>query len=250
MLAIRTLATEESFVICLRGMMRFILPCFLLLALVTLALAKQQTKLIRIRNIGKEPYKVCTFDAGDRTLIIPKRCWELRASETATWNQSANTSFNLQVSQPWLLDISKCHKYDIRADVAQIDIEPKGKYCEIHVATPTVLRFCNETGAKLHASYAYWLDSGGWVSRGWYTIESRKCADVPVAINYEGDIYYFATDDDDGRWGGDVSFCVNWNENFALPKSDESSCQGKGYARVGMTKLTVKPGITTQRLTP
>ena len=76
----------------LKAARHFVLPAVLLLGFAALApTSNAQANLIRIRNVGNEFVKVCVYEGHDRVQLIPLRCWDLSASEAATWNRTKLT---------------------------------------------------------------------------------------------------------------------------------------------------------------
>ncbi len=235
----------------LKAARHLFLPGLLLFSLAVLAPAAK-AQAITIKNVGERIVNVCVFAGEFTQRVIPKTpCWNLRANESATWNRKDKGIFDigLRESPPVLGSSFLCGREDVGAEVERIEV--KLQPCTISLlAKQTIVRFCNDNANKLYVGFAYWAGKDkGWTSTGWRDVPARDCLDVTI-WNYDGDIYYYAADDGDGRWTGDTTFCVHWTKGFQIANSDKSSCQGTGYRRVGMSKLAVKPGITTQRLVP
>ena len=218
---------------------------FLLLGFGLLAPAASAQK-VTFANVGKELVSVCVFEGGDRVRVFPLGCWNLRANQAATWDRNNKSKFHIALADVNLL-LHLCGREDVAGDVERIEVAKKP--CTVNIVPKTVVRFCNDNTDRLYVAIAYLTKDKGWISNGWHDVKARECHDVALGY-YGGDIYYYAADDGDGRWTGDTEFCVHWTEGFRIANSDKVSCQVSGHRRVAMTKLAIKPGITTQRLVP
>ncbi|NEP89818.1 MAG: DUF1036 domain-containing protein [Okeania sp. SIO2C2] len=84
----------------------------------------------------------------------------------------------------------------------------------------------------------------GFLSRGWYGIESGKCSKITIDQNYQGNVYVYRNYNQcEHEWGsGKYSFCINAVDKFTISESDKVSCSGSNQKRVSMSKFSVSPG--------
>ncbi len=98
------------------------------------------------------------------------------------------------------------------------------------------LNFCNESSYDVEVAIGYKDAEGGWISEGWWPLESNGgCATV-----VEGDLsnryYYFHAEhmDVSGSWTGSYSFCTSSDAFTAIGDHD---CEARGYDREGFEEL-------------
>lgn len=222
------------------------LTAFLLLGFGLLA-PKVSAQTVTFNNVGKKLVQVCVFEGKDKVRLAPLGCWNLGANQAATWNRNNKSKFHIALADIDLL-FHLCGREDVAGDVERIEVAYQP--CTINIVPKTVLRFCNDNADRVYVGIAYWTGKDkGWTSNGWHDVKARECHDVALGY-YRGDTFYYAADDGDRRWTGDTEFCVHWTKGFTIANSDKVSCQVSGHRRVAMTKLAVKPGLTTQRLVP
>ncbi len=111
----------------------------------------------------------------------------------------------------------------------------------------TYVNFCNRTSYnEIYAALTYW-NGNGFLSRGWYGIESGKCSQITVAQNYKGNVYVYGMyNRGESEWGsGKYSFCINTVDKFTISESDKVSCNYSNQKRVSMSYFSVSPGTNT-----
>jgi uncharacterized membrane protein len=105
-------------------------------------------------------------------------------------------------------------------------------------------RTCNETANPLALAIAH-SDGLQWVSEGWWTIESHKCATILIgplkaryyylhAVQFKPDGTY------DGGWIGDRYFCTT-RRSFTITSRDE--CATRGYDRTGFFEVDTQDAV-------
>lgn len=111
----------------------------------------------------------------------------------------------------------------------------------------TYVNFCNRTSDKtITAALTYW-NGNGFLSEGWYTVESGECNEISIAQNYKGNVYVYGMYNRGEReWGsGKYSFCINAVDKFTISESDKVSCSDSNQKIVSMSEFSVSPGTNT-----
>lgn len=111
----------------------------------------------------------------------------------------------------------------------------------------TYVNFCNRTSDnKIYAAFTYW-NGNGFLSEGWYSVESGECRKITVAQNYKGNVYVYGMyNRGESEWGsGKYSFCVDIVDKFNISESDKVNCSESNQKKVNMSEFSVSPGTNT-----
>jgi len=106
------------------------------------------------------------------------------------------------------------------------------------LAAPSVasaeLKLCNSTSSRIGVAIGY-KDKEGWVSEGWWNVDSQSCA-VLIQDKLRARFYYvYAFDyDKGGEWGGSINMCTN-DVEFTIKGID--NCDGRGFKKSGFFEV-------------
>jgi uncharacterized membrane protein len=105
------------------------------------------------------------------------------------------------------------------------------------------LNVCNKTAHDARVAVGR-FDGTQWMSEGWWTIGSGKCASV-VPERLKARYYYlYAVDGGSGVWDGSRNFCVGTADKWQAP--GRTNCAGRGLDRKGFFAIDTgeKPDYT------
>ncbi len=96
------------------------------------------------------------------------------------------------------------------------------------------LKLCNSTGSRIGVAIGY-KDKEGWVSEGWWNVDSQSCA-LLIQDKLRARFYYvYAFDyDKGGEWGGTINMCTN-DVEFTIKGID--NCDGRGFKKSGFFEV-------------
>ena len=96
------------------------------------------------------------------------------------------------------------------------------------------LKLCNSTSSRIGVAIGY-KDKEGWVSEGWWNVESQSCA-LLIQDKLKARFYYvYAFDyDKGGEWGGTINMCTN-DVEFTIKGID--NCDGRGFKKSGFFEV-------------
>ncbi len=96
------------------------------------------------------------------------------------------------------------------------------------------LKLCNSTSSRIGVAIGY-KDKDGWVSEGWWNVDSQSCA-LLIQDKLRARFYYvYAFDyDKGGEWGGSINMCTN-DVEFTIKGID--SCEGRGFKKSGFFEV-------------
>jgi uncharacterized membrane protein len=96
------------------------------------------------------------------------------------------------------------------------------------------LKLCNSTSSRIGVAIGY-KDKDGWVSEGWWNVDSQSCA-LLIQDKLRARFYYvYAFDyDKGGEWGGSINMCTN-DVEFTIKGID--SCDGRGFKKSGFFEV-------------
>jgi uncharacterized membrane protein len=96
------------------------------------------------------------------------------------------------------------------------------------------LKLCNSTASRIGVAIGY-KEKDGWVSEGWWNVDSQSCA-LLIQDKLKARFYYvYAFDyDKGGEWGGTINMCTNDSE-FTIKGID--NCDGRGFKRSGFFEV-------------
>jgi uncharacterized membrane protein len=96
------------------------------------------------------------------------------------------------------------------------------------------LKLCNSTGSRIGVAIGY-KDKDGWVSEGWWNVDSQSCA-LLIQDKLRARFYYvYAFDyDKGGEWGGAVNMCTN-DVEFTIKGID--NCDSRGFKKSGFFEV-------------
>jgi uncharacterized membrane protein len=96
------------------------------------------------------------------------------------------------------------------------------------------LKLCNGTGSRVGVAIGY-KDRDGWVSEGWWNVDSQSCTPL-IQDKLKARFYYvFAFDyDKGGEWGGTIKMCTLDSE-FTIKGID--NCDGRGFKKSGFFEV-------------
>jgi uncharacterized membrane protein len=97
------------------------------------------------------------------------------------------------------------------------------------------LKLCNSTSSHIGVAIGYKEPKDGWVSEGWWNLDSRSCA-VIINEKLPARFYYIYAYDYDkgGEWGGPIPMCTNEVE-FTIKGID--NCDGRGFKKSGFFEV-------------
>jgi len=111
---------------------------------------------------------------------------------------------------------------------------------------PVEISLCNTTSDKLlYGAYTAYYPATGWRSIGWSRIDAGRCVNADLGVGYTGDVYIYAElAGGSAYWSGsDATFCIGRSGAFQISNSDTDTCTSNETRRVGMSKLTTRPGV-------
>jgi len=96
------------------------------------------------------------------------------------------------------------------------------------------LKLCNSTASRIGVAIGY-KDKDGWVSEGWWNVDSQSCA-LLIQDKLRARFYYvYAFDyDKGGEWGGSINMCTN-DVEFTIKGID--NCDGRGFKKSGFFEV-------------
>ncbi len=96
------------------------------------------------------------------------------------------------------------------------------------------LKLCNSTSSRIGVAIGY-KDKDGWVSEGWWNVDSQSCA-LLIQDKLRARFYYvYAFDyDKGGEWGGSINMCTN-DVEFTIKGID--NCEGRGFKKSGFFEV-------------
>ena len=96
------------------------------------------------------------------------------------------------------------------------------------------LKLCNSTSSRIGVAIGY-KDKDGWVSEGWWNVDSQSCA-LLIQDKLRARFYYvYAFDyDKGGEWGGSINMCTN-DVEFTIKGID--NCDGRGFKKSGFFEV-------------
>jgi uncharacterized membrane protein len=96
------------------------------------------------------------------------------------------------------------------------------------------LKLCNSTGSRIGVAIGY-KEKDGWVSEGWWNVDSQSCA-LLIQDKLRARFYYvYAFDyDKGGEWGGTINMCTN-DAEFTIKGID--NCDGRGFKKSGFFEV-------------
>ncbi len=96
------------------------------------------------------------------------------------------------------------------------------------------LKLCNSTSSRIGVAIGY-KDKDGWVSEGWWNVDSQSCA-LLIQDKLRARFYYvYAFDyDKGGEWGGTINMCTN-DVEFTIKGLD--NCDGRGFKKSGFFEV-------------
>jgi uncharacterized membrane protein len=89
------------------------------------------------------------------------------------------------------------------------------------------LKLCNSTSSRIGVAIGY-KDKEGWVSEGWWNVDSQSCA--LYAFDY----------DKGGEWGGTINMCTN-DVEFTIKGID--NCDSRGFKKSGFFEVDTQEQI-------
>lgn len=117
------------------------------------------------------------------------------------------------------------------------------------MATPSVataapgvkINFCNENDQKIFLSVAYEAEVGlPLLARGWWPIESKKCADLELPVAGDRLLVYANSDNQVMEWRGDAPICVDTTNKFDFSNARDMACEGATLAHKGFKELSIR----------
>jgi len=102
------------------------------------------------------------------------------------------------------------------------------------------LKLCNSTASRIGVAIGY-KDKDGWVSEGWWNVDSQSCA-LLIQDKLRARFYYvYAFDyDKGGEWGGAIPMCTN-DVEFTIKGID--NCDGRGFKKSGFFEVDTQEQI-------
>jgi uncharacterized membrane protein len=102
------------------------------------------------------------------------------------------------------------------------------------------LKLCNSTGSRIGVAIGY-KEKDGWVSEGWWNVDSQSCA-LLIQDKLRARFYYvYAFDyDKGGEWGGSINMCTN-DVEFTIKGID--NCDGRGFKKSGFFEVDTQEQI-------
>jgi uncharacterized membrane protein len=102
------------------------------------------------------------------------------------------------------------------------------------------LKLCNSTSSRIGVAIGY-KDKEGWVSEGWWNVDSQSCA-LLIQDKLRARFYYvYAFDyDKGGEWGGTINMCTN-DVEFTIKGID--NCDGRGFKKSGFFEVDTQEQI-------
>jgi uncharacterized membrane protein len=96
------------------------------------------------------------------------------------------------------------------------------------------LKLCNSTSSRIGVAIGY-KEKEGWVSEGWWNVDSSTCA-VLIQDKLRARFYYvYAFDyDKGGEWGGTINMCTN-DVEFTIKGID--NCDSRGFKKSGFFEV-------------
>ena len=96
------------------------------------------------------------------------------------------------------------------------------------------LKLCNSTSSRIGVAIGY-KDKEGWVSEGWWNVDSSSCA-LLIQDKLRARFYYvYAFDyDKGGEWGGSINMCTH-DVEFTIKGID--NCEGRGFKKSGFFEV-------------
>jgi len=96
------------------------------------------------------------------------------------------------------------------------------------------LKLCNSTSSRIGVAIGY-KDKDGWVSEGWWNVDSQSCA-LLINDKLRARFYYvYAFDyDKGGEWGGPIPMCTN-DVEFTIKGIE--NCDGRGFKKSGFFEV-------------
>jgi uncharacterized membrane protein len=96
------------------------------------------------------------------------------------------------------------------------------------------LKLCNSTSSRIGVAIGY-KDKDGWVSEGWWNVDSQSCA-LLIQDKLRARFYYvYAFDyDKGGEWGGSINMCTH-DVEFTIKGID--NCDGRGFKKSGFFEV-------------
>jgi uncharacterized membrane protein len=96
------------------------------------------------------------------------------------------------------------------------------------------LKLCNSTSSRIGVAIGY-KDKDGWVSEGWWNVDSQSCA-LLIQDKLRARFYYvYAFDyDKGGEWGGSINMCTN-DVEFTIKGID--NCDSRGFKKSGFFEV-------------
>ncbi len=96
------------------------------------------------------------------------------------------------------------------------------------------LKLCNSTSSRIGVAIGY-KDKEGWVSEGWWNVDSQSCA-LLIQDKLRARFYYvYAFDyDKGGEWGGTINMCTN-DVEFTIKGID--NCDSRGFKKSGFFEV-------------
>ncbi len=96
------------------------------------------------------------------------------------------------------------------------------------------LKVCNATTSQIGVALGY-KDRDGWVSEGWWNVDSQSCAFLVQDRLRSRFFYVYAFDyDKGGEWGGSINMCTN-DVEFTIKGFD--NCEGRGFKKSGFFEV-------------
>lgn len=102
------------------------------------------------------------------------------------------------------------------------------------------LKLCNSTSSRIGVAIGY-KDKEGWVSEGWWNVDSQSCA-LLIQDKLRARFYYvYAFDyDKGGEWGGTINMCTN-DVEFTIKGID--NCDSRGFKKSGFFEVDTQEQI-------
>ena len=107
----------------------------------------------------------------------------------------------------------------------------------ISIFSQTTLTLRNNTTKTVYAAYCIFEGgSDGWVTHGWYKVDSYDERDIDLD-DYDGVVYIHGHDSDGKYWGSDVTLCTGGSSGFQVLNADKIRCEySKRFTKTSISK--------------
>jgi uncharacterized membrane protein len=235
------------------AMAKTLLAAVLLMLAPSIARGERTT----LTNNTNGTVKVCVYNANDRSMVIPRKCWTIKPKNEAQWdrNESPSVAFHIKVFERGIIDRLVCSRINLKTTNVTIvsrhsSVNVKWTpYQPVSKSRQGEIRFCNRSASRpIWVALSFYdrrdQRTAGWTSQGWWQVEPDNCTTAwsgPLP-NY---VYVYGTTQGIIKkvWEGkDASFCINHKTAFEIKQSDLGSCRGFDRERVRMAKFVLMPG--------